>query len=461
MLAPELPWSAPPSPPPLGRAAWIRALRNNQPLPPVALDELGQSEGGDESGDSSPSGKSPGRKATAGGARKRGVRGLALRAEAYMVSRAVTSDLGKKLLREFCIPETFTLLDSLRELASRDAAMPPKTGLQMENTILRTAVKLVLLIQHNILRPRQFDTVTALADAACIDLVRKYDAVQAPPHRDDKDPEHGSFAAQIQRLEAELIKVVEPQLSAKSLSLLRNVTGYFGAAGTIERFTTEPHFADDLRSLAELLRAMYGLADVLEGGFRRVTVGKPGYFKVSTTAMAPGAAVVCKLPCCDMVVRLTVPRRTRSLIFPAPLQCVAICKGKLWREDTDTPEEAADPAPDTPAPVETADSTSPRPEAVPPPPDPPAAPSACSGSGAASAPAPERKTTESDALREALFAPLSPVHKGFRSPSLKSFASDESIVGGSPTCPNGAGEAYSGRRTSGVSHAAHYVTVDL
>ena len=69
---------------------------------------------------------------------------LALRAEKRMVGRAVTSDLGKKLLREYCLPETFVMLEALRELASKDPTLPPRTGQQIENTILKMAVKVAL-----------------------------------------------------------------------------------------------------------------------------------------------------------------------------------------------------------------------------------------------------------------------------------------------------------------------------
>ena len=62
---------------------------------------------------------------------------LAFKAEKKMVGRAVTSDLGKKLLREYCLPETFILLQAMRDMASLDPAMPPKHGAKIEDTILK------------------------------------------------------------------------------------------------------------------------------------------------------------------------------------------------------------------------------------------------------------------------------------------------------------------------------------
>lgn len=39
------------------------------------------------------------------------------------------------------LPETFIMLEALRELACKDPSLPPKTGNQIENTILKMAVK--------------------------------------------------------------------------------------------------------------------------------------------------------------------------------------------------------------------------------------------------------------------------------------------------------------------------------
>ena len=108
---------------------------------------------------------------------------LALRVEKRMIGRAVTTDLGKKLLKEYVqvsrqgspssqaakrpltlpLPfpslqdETFIILQAMRGLASLDPRNPPKYGAKVEETILKTAVKVVLLYQHNRINARDFD----------------------------------------------------------------------------------------------------------------------------------------------------------------------------------------------------------------------------------------------------------------------------------------------------------------
>ena len=148
------------------RTAWLRVLRHNSSLPPLAgLDGAAElsdraSDGGGGGADAKGAG-AEGKKLQKGRSR---LGNMALRAEDYMVTRAVTSELGKKLLREYCIPETFQLLDALKELVGKDPLLPPKTGQQIENTILRVAVKLTLQFQHKQLTPRHFDRLTTMAD---------------------------------------------------------------------------------------------------------------------------------------------------------------------------------------------------------------------------------------------------------------------------------------------------------
>ena len=66
------------------------------------------------------------------GSTKRMLSNIALSVEKNMAGRAVTSDLGKKLLREYCQPETITLLQAMRGLASADPRVPPKQGQLIE-----------------------------------------------------------------------------------------------------------------------------------------------------------------------------------------------------------------------------------------------------------------------------------------------------------------------------------------
>ena len=67
---------------------------------------------------------------------------LRLKAQKRVSSRAITSDLGKKLLKEFCAPETFVLLAAVQDLSSKDPK--DKCEVHIENTILRLATKVAL-----------------------------------------------------------------------------------------------------------------------------------------------------------------------------------------------------------------------------------------------------------------------------------------------------------------------------
>jgi len=121
------------------------------------------------------------------------------------------------------------------------------------------------------------------------------------------------------------VRLVGSRSSPKHTPLIRNVTRYFGEPSTIGRLATEAQFAPDLSLLAEALRGMYGLDNISEDGFRKAVRHGPNTFKVGTTGIAPGTAVLCKLPCCGAVVRLVVPKRTKSLIFPPPPLCAEGC----------------------------------------------------------------------------------------------------------------------------------------
>ena len=111
------------------REKWLRALRHNRqfaPLGGLRLDSGKEVSGGSGSTkqDGSGSGSihdagggrngdnsgSPSSKDNAKAVKRSLLSNLALRAEKKMVGRAVTTDLGKKLLRECCQPETFILL---------------------------------------------------------------------------------------------------------------------------------------------------------------------------------------------------------------------------------------------------------------------------------------------------------------------------------------------------------------
>lgn len=231
------------------RDRWLRALRHNhgfEPLP--GLDAAG----------SLPQAAEPTDKKSA---KKSMLSNLALRAEKKLVGRAVTSDLGKKLLREYCLPETFSLLQAMRDMASLDPLMPPKHGAKIESTILRMAVKVALLHQHGRLVPRDFDPVVHIVDVLCVDFVRKYDAVSTPPHTDEEDPEHERLSTRMRALNAALRLLLKEHMSPKNVDAVSEVLAYLGLPLNMSRFTSEPKCFAELGKMAESLRRMYGLDD--------------------------------------------------------------------------------------------------------------------------------------------------------------------------------------------------------
>ena len=249
------------------RDKWIRALQHNKDYPP--LTGIG---GSSRSSDSTAGGASSRRSDTGvGGGRgaaslqpsgpsKRSMLGsLALKAEKKLVGRAVTSDLGKKLLREYCLPDTFVLLQAMRDVASIDPAMPPKHGAKVEDTILKMACKVVLLYRHSILTPRDFDAAAGLVDTIAVDIVRKYDAVCRSPYADLFDEDHERMAVHMRALSAELKLLLSPHVTPKNVSALVDVVEYFGAPLNMARFLKEQRCLGELAKMANALRKMYGL----------------------------------------------------------------------------------------------------------------------------------------------------------------------------------------------------------
>ena len=128
------------------RDRWLRCLRHNRDFPPIPQlcgavaatkpRDLPEHDAGDvsrtqslqvdarlaeEGVDLSSNARAthpPASKEVAKAQKRSMLSNLALKAEKKMVGRAVTSDLGKKILREYCLPETFTLLQAMRDLAS-------------------------------------------------------------------------------------------------------------------------------------------------------------------------------------------------------------------------------------------------------------------------------------------------------------------------------------------------------
>jgi hypothetical protein len=61
----------------------------------------------------------------------------------------------------------------MRDLASKDKALPPKTGTKIEDIILRMAVKVALLSHHNRLTTKDFALCVRVIDDIAVDIVRK------------------------------------------------------------------------------------------------------------------------------------------------------------------------------------------------------------------------------------------------------------------------------------------------
>jgi len=185
--------------------------------------------------------------------------GMARRAEKKLASKAITSDLGKKLLREYCVDETFDLLEGLRELAALDKTLHAKKGAWLENTILRLAVKVALLFQHQQLSAAEFGQVVANTDQLCLEVIRKYNAMASsePPHSDPHDEDHRRTVEQVESLQAHLEELLTSFISPKNMDALREVCGFFADAQRLHRFLTEPTFHDQFFSVVKCLGTMY------------------------------------------------------------------------------------------------------------------------------------------------------------------------------------------------------------
>jgi len=187
---------------------------------------------------------------------------LALRAEKKIAGKAITSDLGKKMLKEYCVDETFVLLEGLRDLANRqaskDESLPKKTGLKLENTILRLAVKVALLFQHGRLKPHDFREAITKIDRLCLEVVRKYNATREGKS-DTQDPKHLGMVSRVFNLEVELSGLLEGQISPKNIEALKMVTGFFSDSKRIGAIVADPDVDGPITVIVGALRAMYHL----------------------------------------------------------------------------------------------------------------------------------------------------------------------------------------------------------
>ena len=233
------------------RDAWVEALVRSASLPPLTgLDKTAQQA---RAAQQAVSGKK------GGGNGKRAL----IRAKTSVLSRAVTSNVGKKLLREFCTPETFTLLDACRGLAAKDSALPASAGQAFENALLRGAVTVGLLLRHGVLLACDLDFTSRLASGICVGLVQKFDAVAASGSGgvDQGDPNHEDLCRRVSKFDAELATQLGPHMAAKHLAKLRRVIGHFGDPQALGRIMTAPALAADLWAIVSTLRVMYSLFD--------------------------------------------------------------------------------------------------------------------------------------------------------------------------------------------------------
>ena len=139
---------------------------------------------------------------------------MRLRAEKKMASRAITSDLGKKLLQQFCAPETFVLLSAVQEVSTIDPSLGCKV--HIENTVLRLATKVGLLFQHGRMQLMDFHSIVLASDHLCIDMVRKHGAMSGAG-TDAADPDHAGMVRQIKEIESSLVSALGPHIQPKNM----------------------------------------------------------------------------------------------------------------------------------------------------------------------------------------------------------------------------------------------------
>jgi len=73
--------------------------------------------------------------------------------------------------------------------------------------------------------PRDFDPAMRTVDELCVEIVRKFDAVNTPPYKDALDDEHLRVSAQMRALNAELRVLLREHISSKNLDALSDTIG--------------------------------------------------------------------------------------------------------------------------------------------------------------------------------------------------------------------------------------------
>ena len=181
---------------------------------------------------------------------------MALRAEKRMAGVALTSDLGQKVIREYCGPETFLLLDAMKVVVDADPSLPAGAGTQMRNACLRIAGKVALLHKHQVLLHGDFIPSSRLSYDVGMDIIRKIDRTREPPHRDVCDPTHTSVVEQFNSLTRMVTQLITPHVSSKNVKLAQSVLRYFSAA-TFERVLTDRTLTAAVEDIYKALNLMH------------------------------------------------------------------------------------------------------------------------------------------------------------------------------------------------------------
>ena len=154
-----------------------------------------------------------------------------------------------------------TLLELLKLLISKDKTLPPKTARENIDTLLKIAVKLVLLFTHGVLRPKDMDSLHAISEKLLIELLLEYDNSRFEDYQHRADPALGEAAARrlcalFKEVETELLRCISAHTTDKNVSKLRTVTNYFCVQSNLERILTQDEFAENLADISDTVRSM-------------------------------------------------------------------------------------------------------------------------------------------------------------------------------------------------------------
>lgn len=180
---------------------------------------------------------------------------MAFKAERKLVSKAVSSDVGKRALRSYLKPETFEVMDSLRLLMDSDPTLAAGTGQRTQTAILKIGSKIALLLQHKLLQPSEFRQVIFCADNVSDAVVRKYDCSRGPPYRDLSDIGHRRMLADLATIEQAVTQMLTPYVSSKTTGSVSEVIGHF-TAPRLDRILTDAACAPHIAAIAARLRHM-------------------------------------------------------------------------------------------------------------------------------------------------------------------------------------------------------------